>query len=302
MRRRPHRRRRGHLPCAIAFASDSRSPQYSRFSRSQDHKRRTPSCSHHVLCLRESETKKSRLHVDRRDARAEMRKEMERINRLSTSLLQEQAEDGARGVVVVAEEGALLFEKETLDALVPAAVVTPPAPAVRHFALFAKASAGSSSTTMVTSQPTINTIEPTTESAAVHAESAAVLAAIAQHVDMQNLQYDRLLSMLDGMRAGSTTSPHMAVWMKELVYALPPPGDYIERPLGTLADATTICPISGRVFRPWPLQHLLMQMVHLHVDLVGNPILKSLMLVHGIDGPLCLQCLGPTKYAALPCP
>ena len=33
--------------------------------------------------------------------------------------------------------------------------------------------------------------------------------------------------------------------------------------------------------------------VHLHVDLVANPLLKALMLAHDMDGPRCLMCDGP---------
>ena len=127
-------------------------------------------------------------------------------------------------------------------------------------------------------------------------ESAAVLAALAHNMDTQNLLYDKMHAMLDTMRAGSVAAPHMATWMKELVYALPPPGTAIERNLGTLDIADTICPVTGRVLRPWPLQQLLTKMAHFHVDLVGNPLLKALMLAHGMDGPLCLECDGPTEY------
>ena len=85
--------------------------------------------------------------------------------------------------------------------------------------------------------------------------------AVVRHIEVMNVQYERLHTMLDTMRAGSTASPHMATWMKELVYALPPPGTAVERPLGTLAMEDTVCTTTGRVLRPWALQLLITQMV-----------------------------------------
>ena len=110
-------------------------------------------------------------------------------------------------------------------------------------------------------QALVATDQSGTESTTVRAESAAVRAAVAQGIDVTNSQYDQLHAMLDAMRAGSVAAPHMATWMKELVYALPPSGTAVERSLGTLAVEDAICPTTGRVLRPWLLQLLIMQMV-----------------------------------------
>ena len=89
-------------------------------ARSQAYEKRTPSCAHHILCL---ET--SRLHIGRRDARGTMRCELERVGRLANELLEKQSGQGTRGVVVIAEEGALAFEKEVEQAELCAAIVLP---------------------------------------------------------------------------------------------------------------------------------------------------------------------------------
>lgn len=73
-----------------------------------------------------------------------MRCELVRVSRCATELLeQQQQEGGARGVVVVAEEGVLQFEKELSDALVLAAA-RPTSSSVKHYSLFTGASSSSS--------------------------------------------------------------------------------------------------------------------------------------------------------------
>ena len=135
------------------------------------------------------------------------------------------------------------------------------------------------------------------ELAVVHVEeSAAVRAAVSDHVAKQEAQYERMQSMLDVLREGSASSPHMAAWMKDMVLALPQPGTAIAQPFSALSFGDVVCPSTGRIFRPWPLQHLLLHLQRFHVDLVGNPLLKAIMHAHGFNTPPCLVCGGPTEY------
>jgi hypothetical protein len=105
--------------------------------------------------------------------------------------------------------------------------------------------------------------------------------------------------MLDWLRAGSAPSPHLAAWMKVIVGAHQV-GAFIEQPLHTITLAQTVCPTSGRIMRPWPLDFLLSQLTRFHIDLVANPLLAALMKAHGWDTPPCLVCGGETEYATSP--
>ena len=69
-----------------------------------------------------------------------MRRELVTVGRGATDLLVKQQGQGTKGVVSVSEEGALEFEKELIDALVPSAPAASSTPstatAFKSFAIF----------------------------------------------------------------------------------------------------------------------------------------------------------------------
>ena len=126
------------------------------------------------------------------------------------------------------------------------------------------------------------------------ADSERVRGVLAASLAVQQERFERLGTMMDSLRAGSSSAPHQAAWMKLLVHAQMPVG--IEQPLATLGVEQVACLQSGRILRPWPLSMLLSQITRFHFDLVTNPMLVTLMRAHGWTTPPCWLCGGETEY------
>ena len=128
-------------------------------------------------------------------------------------------------------------------------------------------------------------------------ESERVSQAVAASVAMQEGQRETLMLMLDMLRSGSAASPQQAAWMKAITHAqIIKPAAVEQAPLHECTQHEVVCPITGRMLRPWPLHELLAQLKRYHVDLVSNPILKARMSAAGWEQPPCPKCGGETKY------
>ena len=283
--------------CSPVLLVPSCVPQY---------KRRTPSISHHILC-----TENGRMDADRRAQIAPMRTELGRVCRLATAELAVQKQSGKRGVMNVIEGGdassaADVAFQEELPGPSGTSCSTPSTSTavVKHFGIFAnagksKALKGAEPSPLGGPPASQVDTEQALESPAITAavESPTVTAAVAVAVTEQSVCMEQMQEVIDALRAGSVASPHLAAWMKRLVHERPlPPGSAIEQPLSTLTVDEIVCPTTGRILRPWPLQQLLRHLTHLHIDLVSNPLFKSLLMAHGMETPLCMECNGPTEY------